>query len=102
MLAPRIKAAITFFSWFFEEILSHEARHQRVDYKSGTILTTWRVRETPGFINGKDSVKSSTPQQIAFSVKAVKHFINVRMPYRAVFPIRQKILLAYIGGIIAV
>ena len=42
------------------------------------------------------------PQEVTISVKAIKHFVNVRVAYRAVFSIREQILLADIGGVIAV
>ena len=49
-----------------------------------------------------DLVKGLGPQQITLSVKAIKHFVNFRMTYRAIFPIREQILLADVGGVVTV
>ena len=47
-------------------------------------------------------VKSLGPQQITLSVKAIEHFVNVRVPYRTVFSVREQILLANISCVVAV
>ena len=91
-----------FFSQFFPEFLSHEACLHQTLHKSGMIATTRQRFEKTDFTNAKVLVKSFRPKKIALSVKAIKHFINVRMTYRAIFPIRQEILLANIGCVIAV
>ena len=59
-------------------------------------------RRLGGLSKRPDLVKGLGPQQITLSVKAIKHFVNVRMTDWAIFPIREQILLADIGGIVAV
>ena len=47
-------------------------------------------------------VKGLRPKQITLTIEAIKHFVNVRVADRAVFRVRQEILLANVGGVIAV
>ena len=47
-------------------------------------------------------VKGLTAKQITLAIKTVKHLIYIGMPDRAIFTIGKQILLAYIGGVIAI
>ena len=65
-------------------------------YKRHFVATAWRFRYKQSLVEGL------WPKEITISVKTIKHFVNVRVTYRAVLPVREQILLADVGGVVAV
>ena len=92
---------------FFTGILSWTS-HYKIRGEAHRPLPTRHPLRRPAAIlpevciETRGLVKGLRPKQVPLTIKAIKHFVDVRVTDRTIFRVRQEILLAHIGGVIAV